>query len=130
MFKKDVKITLLFVIGAFIVTSINSLSAPGDPITREEATEISKNSVLVIKGMANSYSFEVEARYYNSSLVEQLKKGHNRETYEKVPVGRSVWQVVYSFRRVKWLSEGPTAIVIIDAELGIIIHEEWGVYLL
>lgn len=124
------KTIALFVIAAFIVTSVNSLSALGNPITREEAIEISKNSNLVKESLAVAYSFTIEANYYNSSMVEQLKTSHLREIFENVPEGHSVWQVIWWFRYSEGLAAGYDIIVIIDAETGTIIHETQGIILL
>jgi len=117
------KVITLFVIAAFIVTSVNSLSAPSDQITKETAIEISKGSSLVKEGLATAHSVSVGANYYNSSMVEQLKLGHNREIYEKVPEGHSVWQVVWD---INLGVGGYLVIVIINAETGKILHEETG----
>lgn len=121
------KVIILLVIGAFVVTSANSLVGLDDSITRAEAVEISKNSNLVKEGLAIAYRFAIETNYYNSSMVEQLKLGHNREIYEKVPKGHSVWQVVWWFRYKEGMATGYTVIVIVDAETGTIIHEEKGI---
>ena len=118
------KIIALFVIASFIVTSVNSLSAPSDQITKETAMEISKGSSLVKEGLATAHSVSVGANYYNSSMMEQLKLGHNRETYAKVPEGHSVWQVVWG---IHLGVGGYTVIVIVDAETGKILHETKGV---
>jgi hypothetical protein len=140
------KIITLLVIGAFIVTSINSLNTLGDPITREEAIEnslntlgdpitreeaieISKNSELVKEGLAISRSFTIETNYRNSSMVEQLKLWHNSEVYEKVPEGHSVWEVIW-WLTYQYPPGGHNVIVIVDAEMATIIHEEKGIILL
>lgn len=140
------KVITLFVIAAFFVTSVNSLSALGDPITKEEAIEISKNSELVKEGFAVAHSCGVEANYYNSSRLEELK--NMKFTYTKkilnettrlweevvveipsswasipIPEGHSIWQVVWD---VNLGVGGYLVIVIIDAETGSIIHEETG----
>lgn len=123
------KAMILLVVGTFIVTSINSLNALGNPITREEAIEISKNSGLVKEGMATTQRASIDPTYYNSSMVEQLRAGHNRELYERVPVGHSVWNVVWWFSYWIGSSSGYTVIVIVDAETGIMIHETKGIIL-
>ena len=110
---------------AFSVISINSLTTLGDPITKEEVIEISKNSELVKEGIATFSCFTVEANYYNSSLVEQMKKGHTREMYEKVPEGHSIWKVIWAFT-YGGLMVGYTVIVIVDFETGTLIHETKG----
>ena len=119
------KIITLLVIGAFIVTSINSLNTLGDPITREEAIEISKNSELVKEGLAISRSFTIETNYRNSSMVEQLKLW-NSELYEKVPEGHSVWKVIW-WLTYQYPPGGHNVIVIVDAEMATIIHEKKGI---
>jgi len=124
--EKTEKVIILTVIGVFILSSINSLSALGNPVTREEAIEISKKSELVKEGMATHGYFGIgEVGYYNSSWVEQMKKGHARETYEKVPEGHGIWQVIWTFGN--GIMRGYTVIVIVDAETGAIIHETKGV---
>lgn len=123
------KAMILLVVGTFIVTSINSLNALGNPITREEAIEISKNSGLVKEGMATTQRASIDPTHYNSSMVEQLKGGHNRELYERVPVGHSIWDVVWWFSYWIGSSSGYNVIVIVDAETGIMIHEKKGIVL-
>ncbi|MBX5327351.1 MAG: hypothetical protein ACQXXH_04695 [Candidatus Bathyarchaeia archaeon] len=128
------KVMVLVVIGVFIVSSVNSLSGLGDPITREEAIEISKNSELVKEGLAVAHRFTIETNYYNSSRLEQLRKWHSDEIFknvprdafweEKVPEGHSVWEVIWWFR---YGVGGYNVIVIVDAETGTIIHETKGI---
>lgn len=77
--------------------------------------------------MCARFAFSVlvgEANYYNASMVERLKLGHNKETYEKVPEGHTIWQVVWDMH-MSW--EGYLIIVLVDAEIGKILHEEKGV---
>jgi hypothetical protein len=122
------KLIILLIIGVFIVTSVNSLNALGNPITKEEAIEISKNSELVKEGIGVALKFTVEANYYNSSMVEQLKIGHSGEMYEKVPEGHSIWEVIWWFT----YKEKPGAydvIVVVDAETGTITYETKGIEL-
>jgi len=115
----------LLVIGAFTVTAVNSLTAPSNPITKEEAIEISKRAELVRDGMAAYANVRVgEATFYNSSWVERMKTGHNREIYLRVPEGHDVWQVIWSVHKVVG---GYLVIVVVDAETGIIIQETTGV---
>jgi hypothetical protein len=57
-------------------------------------------------------------------MVEQLKLGHNKEIYEKVPEGHGVWEVVWGIHRGVG---GYLIIVVVDTETGIIIHEMLGV---
>jgi hypothetical protein len=65
------------ILGTLIVTfitSIYSLSVVGNPITKKEAIEISRNSELVKESLAKAYRAGVsEANYHNSSWVEQMK---------------------------------------------------------
>lgn len=121
------KAIILLVLGAFVVTSISSLSALGGPIAKEQAIEISKSSALVKQGLAVAHSFEVDATYYNSSMVDRLREGHNKEMYAKVPVGHSVWNVVWSIYKGVG---GYVIIVLVDAETGTILHDETGIVLL
>jgi len=114
---------ILFVVVAFIVASAYSLSMPACPISREEAIEISKQSELVRKGLADAHNFEVEATYYNSSMVEKLKAGHLREIFQKVPEGHSVWNVGWTAHKTLYSS---TILVLVDAETAAIIDERGG----
>lgn len=130
------KAIMLLVIGAFIVTSINSLNALGDAITREKAMEISRNSELVKEGLAIAYSFTIETNYYNSSRLEQLRKWHSDEMFENVPrdafweenvpEGHSVWEVIWRFR-YQTKPGGYNVIIIVDAETGAILYETTGI---
>ena len=117
---------ILLVIGTLIVTSIDSLSAIGDPMTKEEAIEISRNSVNVKEGLAMYYSFGIQANYYNSSWVARMKKGYWSDILAEVPEGHSVLEIVWWFKRRGMLETHP-AIVLIDAETGIIVYDKWGV---
>ena len=109
--------------------STNSLNALGNPITREEAIEISRNSGLVKEGVATTERASIDPTHYKSSMVEQLKAGHNRELYERVPVGHSIWKVVWWFSYRIGSSSGYNIIVIVDAETGMMIHEKKGIIL-
>ena len=53
-------------------------------------------------------------------MVEQLKLGHNREIYEKVPKGHSIWKITWY---IGTGIGGYTIGVIVDAEVGVIITE-------
>ena len=127
------KVIIVIMIGALTLTSVYSLDALGNPITREEAIEISKNSELVKEGLAAAHRFTIETNYYNSSRLEQLKKWHSDEIFknvprdafweEKVPEGHSAWEVIWWLRHGV---DGHTVIVIVDAETGNIIHEAKG----
>lgn len=121
------KVLILVAIGVFVVSSVNLLGALGNPVTREEAIEISKNSELVKEGLATAHSFSVDATYYNSCMVEQMKQGYDRELYEKVPEGHGIWNVVWGIHKGVG---GYLIIVIVDAETGTINHETKGVELL
>jgi len=122
------KAIVLLVIGAFTITFVGSLSALSEPVTREKAIEISKNSKLVKEGMATfSFFGVVDVNYRNSSWVEQMKKGHARATYEKVPEGHSIWDVEWTFQISEWGFVGYTVIVIVDVELAKIVYEKRGV---
>ena len=128
------KIMVILVIVSFFLTSISVLTVQAGPLTREEAIEISKNSALVQEGLAKSRYTTIQAHYYNSSMLEQLKEWHSDEIFEnvpkdafweeKVPEGHSVWEILWSF------SEGVGGYnigVIVDAETGTIITEVIGV---
>lgn len=121
------KAMITLVLGVFLATLAISFNALGGSITKEEAIEISKNSALVKEGMATYGYFKFGAGYYNSSWVEQMKKGHAREMYEKVPEGHGIWKVGWMFLVSEDTFIGYTVIVIIDAETGTIIHETKGV---
>jgi len=114
------RILVTLVIVSFVFTSVTILSIEEAPITREEAIEISKGSSRVKEGLAIAFGSGVEATYYNSSMVEQLKLRHNREIYEKVPKGHSIWQITWY---IGTGIGGYTIGVIVDAEIGVIITE-------
>lgn len=112
------------------MTSVDSLNAVGKPVTREEAIEISKNAELVREGMATFDYFGIgEINFCNSSLVKQLREGHNREIYENVPEGHDVWQVIWVFQASKTISVGYLIVVTVDAETGTILDERKGITL-
>jgi hypothetical protein len=121
------KILVSLILGILIVTSITSIywfSALGNPITKEEAIEISKNSELVKESFAKAYSTRVsEANYHNSSWVERMKS-YRIEMYAKIPEGHSIWEIVWD---ISLGVGGYGIIVIVDAEMGMMIHEELGI---
>ncbi len=119
----------LLIMAAIFVTSVVSLSTPREPITREEAMHISKNSKLVKEGMVtNGYSRVVEVNYSISSMVEQMKKlsAEKGEIYGRVPEGHGIWQVIWR-ARVRGTLMGYLVIVLIDAETGTLYYETKGV---
>ena len=116
------RIMVMLVIASFAFTSVSLLIIREVPLTRKEAIEISKGSSRVKKGLA--FNSGVEASYYNSSMVEQLKLGHNREIYEKVPKGHSIWKITWY---IGTGIGGYTIGVIVDAEVGVIITEIEGI---
>jgi hypothetical protein len=117
---------ILAVIGVFILSCLNLSSVFSNSITKEEAIEISENSDLVKEGLAIAYSFSADATYYNSSAVEQLKQGHNREIYENVPEGHGAWELVWGINRGLG---GYLIIIIVDAGSRTMIHETKGIEL-
>lgn len=124
-------VTIFVIIAIFTVTcveSLTSLSMLGGPITEEEAIEISKSSEFVKEGMATCgyVSSGAGAGYYNSSWVEQMKKGHSKGAYEKIPEGHDIWEVHWAFM-VEGGYRTDTVIVIVDAEWGIIMYDGKGI---
>jgi len=127
-----IMVTLVIVSLAF--TSLNLLGAQGTPITKEEAIEISKRSTLVQEGLVESRYTILETSYYNSQRIEQLKEWHSDEIFEnvpkdafweeKVPEGHSVWKILWYFSGG---IGGYSVIVIVDAEVGTMIHEAKGI---
>lgn len=122
---------------AMIATSAVSHLALGDPISREEAIKISKDSELVKEGLRFAHAFSIEANYYNSSRLEQLRIWHSDKMFdnvsrdgfweEMVPRGHTAWEVIWWFSGV----EGPSAqgypvIVIVDAERAWIVYDMLG----
>lgn len=123
---KAEKMIVLFVIGTFTIISISSFNAFGNPLTKEEAVEISKNSGLVKEALATTpKSISIEANFYNSSMVEQLEKGPARDVFERVPDAHSVWEIIWYF---SWGVGGHPVIVIVDAEIGTLIYDLTGAY--
>jgi len=126
-------ITTLAVV-SFAFTSVSLLSIREVSLTREEAIEISKGSSLVKEGLAIAHSTSVEAHYYNSQRIEQLREWHQEEIFEnaskyefweeKVPRGHSVWEIIWYFHEGVG---GYSIIVIVDAKVGVIVTEEKGI---
>lgn len=121
------RVIILLVVAVFVLTSVYSLNGLHfGPITREEAIEISKNSELIKECFAVRAEGHVgEVNYYNSSMVEQLRKWH-KERHRNVPIGHSIWQVVWSFTYKETIG-GHLVIIIVDAEFGTIADEAMGV---
>jgi len=120
------RVLILLVIGTFIVSSLNLVTSPAVPLTKEGAMEVSKKAKLVRHGIATSRFSQIsEVAYHNSTWVELMKKGHNKEMYLKVPEGHGIWQIVWTF--MGFPVSGYTVIVIVDAEIGRITHETVGI---
>lgn len=120
------KILICLVICVFLASCSYSLPSLGSPVTREEAIEISKNSPLVKWSFENALGPQVEANYYNSSMVEWQKQWINKEIYRRVPEGHGAWAVTWDFG-YKERPGGFNVIVVIDAETSVIVHEDFGV---
>jgi len=131
------RIIIALAVVSFAFTSVSLLSIREVPLTREEAIEISKGSSLVKEGLAIAYSISVEANYYNSQRIEQLREWHQEEIFEnvpkdefweeKVPKGHSVWEIIwYIGTGIGGYNIG----VIVDAEVGVIITEVKGIVFL
>lgn len=131
------RIMVAVVIVSLAFTSVSLLSIQEVPLTREEAIEVSKGSSLVKEGLAIAYSVSMEANYYNSQRIEQLREWHQDEIFknvpkeefweEKIPKGHCVWEIIW------WIGTGIGSyaiIIIVDAEVGKIIAEERGITLL
>jgi hypothetical protein len=125
------RIIIALAVVSFAFTSVCLLSIREVPLTREEAIEISKGSSLVKEGLAIAYSISVEAHYYNSQRIEQLRELHpafwEEEVARKLPKGHSVWDIIWYFHKG---IGGYTIGVIVDAEVGAIINELKGVQFL
>jgi hypothetical protein len=125
------RIIIALAVVSFAFTSVSLLSIREVPLTREEAIEISKGSSLVKEGLAIAYSISVEANYYNSQRIEQLRELHpafwEEEVARKLPKGHSVWDIIWYFHKE---IGGYTIGVIVDAEVGAIINELKGVQFL
>jgi len=128
------RIIIVLAVVSFAFTSVCLLIIREVPLTIEEAIEISKGSSLVKEGLAITHSTSVEAHYYNSQRIEQLREWHQEEIFknvpkdefweEKVPKGHSVWEIIWYFHKGVG---GYSIIVIVDAEVGRIITEEKGI---
>jgi len=108
------------------MSSLTLVTSSTVPLTKERAMDVSKKAELVRHGIATSQFSQIsEVTYNNSTWVELMKKGHNKEMYLKVPEGHGIWQIVWTFR--KFPVSGYTVIVIVDAEIGRITHETVGI---
>lgn len=125
------RIIITLAVVSLALTSVGVLSIREVPLTREEAIEISKGSSLVKEGLAIAYSTSVEAYYYNSQRIEELRKLHpafwEEKVARKLPKGHSVWEIIWWFHKGVG---GYTIGVIVDAEVGAIINELKGIALL
>jgi hypothetical protein len=119
------KMIVLVAIGVFIISSLNLLSALGDTVTEEEAIEISKKSYLVKEGFTKAHVDE--ANFYNWSTLQKLKNWTDYWASLPIPEGHDIWQVIWYINQGVG---GYLVIVTIDAQNGVILHEEKGVQLL
>jgi len=76
------RIIITLAVVSFAFTSVSLLSIQEVSLTREEAIEISEGSSLVKEGLAIAQSTSVEAHYYNSQRIEQLREWHQEEIFD------------------------------------------------
>ncbi len=136
--KKAILLVVVAVAAILVVLFVSPPTTFSIPLSKEEAVEISKKSMLVKEGLAIAGSFTIETGYYNSSMLEQLREWHSDKTFknapkdafweEKVPAGHSVWQLIWWFRYPGL--GGYNVIVIVDAETASIIYETKGIEIL
>jgi hypothetical protein len=118
-------IEMLVAIGLFVPTCPNLLITFSNPMRKEEAIEISKNAKLFKEGIAVTLRYSSYAYFYNSTMVDRLKHGHNRLLYQEVPQGHSIWEVEWTFLYQE-KPGGYIILIIVDAETGIITHQVMG----
>lgn len=118
------RIIITLAVVSFAFTSASLLSIREVPLTRGEAIEISEGSSLVKEGLAIAQSTSIEAHYYNSQRIEELRKLHpafwEEKVARKLPKGHSVWEIIWYFHKGVG---GYTVGVIVDADVGAIINE-------
>jgi len=128
------KVIATLVVLSFTLTLMSTLIVAGNPLTREEAIEISRNSELVKQSLAIARSFSIETHYYNLSALENLRQWHSDPIFqnaskdsfweEKLPDGHTAWEVIWWFNYYR--AGGLSVQVIVDAETGTMIHEAAG----
>jgi hypothetical protein len=116
---------MLVAIGLFVPMCPNLLITFSNPMRKEEAIEISKNAKLFKEGIAVTLRYSSYAYFYNSTMVDRLKHGHNRLLYQEVPQGHSIWEVEWTFLYQE-KPGGYIILIIVDAETGIITHQVMG----
>ncbi len=123
------RIIITLAVVSFVFTSVSLLSIREVPLTREEAIEISKGSSLVKEGLAIAYGTPVEAHYYNSQRIEELRELNpdfwEEKVARKLSKGHSIWEIIWYIHKG---IGGYTIGVIVDAEVGAIINELKGVH--
>ena len=63
------KVIVVLVVASFALTSMSTLITAGNPLTREEAIEISRNSQLVQRFWENADRYMLEVNYQNQTDV-------------------------------------------------------------
>ena len=118
------RIVVAFVIVSFALTSMIVLVESGNPLSREEAIEISRNTELVQKRMEEADRYTFEIRHFNQTQIEKIVEQYpyRREWY---PEDHGAWDITWYFH-----PEGAASAVArvvshtIDDETGEILFEE------
>lgn len=115
------KVIVSLVVLSFALTSINTLIAAGNPITREEAIEISRNTPIVQQALSEAGGrVIVEADYWSTEYINSLRGKYPSDVTEKLPNDRGAW-------RVRWNNDAPGYHILhfVDELTGQILYEMW-----
>lgn len=120
--KLEKSVVLLLLVILFVVMA-NTFFLQGFSLTKEEAMEISRRSDTVQWYMDRVVSYSVEAYYWNSTNVNQVREEFPY-LQEQYPENRSVWTVVWNIHTYLHANTSSSTIVhVIDDETGQIVYE-------
>jgi len=120
------KLVVSLVLVVFFVAIASTLILQGFSLTKDEAIEISRRSDTVQWYMDRVVSYSVEAYYWNSTKVNQVREEFPY-LQEQYPENRSVWTVIWHIHTCLHAYTSSSIIFhVIDDETGQIVYEDQG----
>jgi hypothetical protein len=115
------KVIVVLVVASFALTSMSTLITAGNPLTKEEAIEISRNTAIVQQALDETGGeMIVEAEYWSAEYINSLMGKYPSDVTEDLPNDHGVW-------RVHWVNYAPGYRILhfIDELTGKVLHESW-----
>lgn len=115
---------MIFVIVSFVLTSIVTLIAEGNLLTKEQALEISRNTPVVQAALNDPHTESnmmiIAVHYWSVTWIKSLKEKQPDVDWRFLPDDRGVW-------RVQWdiTPPGYQILHFIGELTGTILYENW-----